>query len=304
MSIDMSNILGLSVIVSGPVVLVGIGLILAVGLSIAMVRLRVEKDPRAEKILSVLPGANCGGCGYAGCGALADAIVAGKAPVGACNVGGPAVGKAIADIMGIKFEVQVKTRPIIHCSAFEHQRKGKKNYHGIKHCNEANLIAGVQGCTYGCLGYGDCVSACKFGALKLDRGLPEFNYSKCTSCGACAKACPRGLIELIPFTQQAMLVVGCSNRDPAKIVREVCEVGCLGCGACAKKSDVFGVDRNLACIDYNKFENIESLQAAFEKCPAAMLVVFGQDKKIPVKDAYIKVSSNSQAETQPEPSKS
>jgi Na+-translocating ferredoxin:NAD+ oxidoreductase RNF subunit RnfB len=297
----MSNILGLSVIISGPIILIGIGFILAIGLSIAMVKLRVEKDPRAEKILGALPGANCGGCGFAGCGAFAQAVADGKAPVSGCLVGGADCAKAIAEIMGIAFEVQVKTRPVIHCTAFQHQRKGKKTYHGIQGCKEANLVTGVQGCTYGCLGYGDCVASCKFGALHLDRGLPEFNYAKCTSCGACAKACPRGLIEMIPFTKQAMLVVGCSNRDPAKVVREICEVGCLGCGACSKKSDVFGVDRNLACIDYTKFDSVEGLQAAYEKCPSAILVVFGQEKRISVKDVYAKSKSATDSEARPEP---
>lgn len=301
MLMNISNILGLSVLVSGPAILLGLGLLLAVGLSIAMIKLRVDKDERIEKIEGALPGANCGGCGYAGCSSFAKAVVEGKAPVSGCTVGGADVAQTVANIMGINFEVQVKTRPVIHCSAFEHQRKGKKIYHGIHGCNEANLVTGVQGCTYGCLGFGDCVASCKFGALHLDRGLPEFDYAKCTSCGACAKACPRGLIEMIPFTKQAMLVVGCSNRDPAKVVREVCEVGCLGCGACSKKSDVFGVDRNLACIDYSKFDSVEGLQAAFEKCPSAALVVFGQDKRISVKDVYAKPKSATDSEAQPEP---
>ncbi len=301
MLMNVSNILGLSVLVGGPVILVGLGLLLAVGLSIAMIKLRVEQDPRIEQVEAALPGANCGGCGYAGCAAFAKAVVDGKAPVTGCTAGGEGVGQAIAKIMGIKFEVQVKTRPVIHCAAFEHQRKGKKPYHGVQQCSEANLVAGVQGCTYGCLGFGDCVASCKFGALHMDRGLPEFDYSKCTSCGACVKACPRGLIEMIPFTQEAMLVVGCSNRDPARVVREVCEVGCLGCGACAKKSDVFNVDQNLASIDYNKFDTLESLRSACEKCPAGALVVFGREKRIPVKDVYAKTQSDTQAEAQSEP---
>jgi len=206
--------------------------------------------------------------------------------VNGCTVGGSAVAEAVARIMGVAFDVSVQTRPVIHCGARAGQRKGRRPYRGVNRCSEANLIAGIQGCTYGCLGFGDCVQSCKFDALYMDDGLPMFDYTKCTSCGACVKACPRDLIELAPFQDESVLVIACSSRDPAKVVRQVCEVGCLGCGACTKKSNVYGVDRNLARIDYDKYVDIDSLQAAFEKCPAACQVIFGPQGRIPVKDAY------------------
>jgi RnfABCDGE-type electron transport complex B subunit len=288
---SLTAILGVSSMVSGPAILLGLGVVFAIGLTIAKVRLHVEQDPRIEKVENALPGANCGGCGYAGCAAYAKAVVEGKAPVTGCTVGGPELAQGIANILGVKFEVQVKTRPVIHCSAHTNQRKGRKEYHGVQTCGGASLITGIQGCVYGCLGFSDCVKACKFGAMRMNDGLPEFDYSKCTSCGACVKACPRNLIELLPFKKEAMLVVGCSSRDPAKVVKQVCEVGCLGCGACSKRSDVFGVNGNLAKIDYDKFDDLESLAEACRKCPAAALVIFGPERKIPVKEAFAQPES-------------
>jgi RnfABCDGE-type electron transport complex B subunit len=276
---------------NGPLVLLGLCILLGIGLTFALYKLRVEQDPRVDQISSSLPGANCGGCGFAGCGGFASAVVEGKALVTGCVVGGPAVAQNIANILGVKFEVQVKNRPVIHCSAFTNQRKGQKPYFGVETCSGANLVAGVQGCTYGCLGFGDCVKACKFGALHVKNGLAEFDYKKCTSCGACVKACPRNLIELLPFTKESMLVVGCSSKDPAKVVKQVCEVGCLGCSLCAKKSEVFTVAGNLSAINYDKFTNLESLVEVFQKCPAKSLVVFGPDRKIPVKEIFAQKSS-------------
>ena len=284
---EISTILGISVLLSGPTVLFILSVLFAVGLTIASVKLHVEQDPRIDEVEKATPGANCGGCGYAGCAAFAKAVVEGKAPVNGCTVGGQACAEAIAKIMGISFEVSVKTRPIIHCTAYDYNRKGKKPYLGVERCSEANLLTAIQGCAYGCLGFGDCVEACKFDALHIENGLPIFDYSKCTSCGACVKACPRNLIELIPFKQEAMLVVGCASRDPGKVVRQVCQVGCIGCGACARISDVFSIENNLAKIDYEKYQDIDSLQKVFEKCPAKMLVIFcPTHRRIPAKEAY------------------
>jgi len=287
--IASATLLGLSSVLSGPAVLFALALLFALGLTIASVRFRVEQDPRIDQIEQLLPGANCGSCGYAGCAAFAKAVVEGNAPVNACPVGGPEMVEKLARIMGVQFQVNVRTRPVVHCTAKTHHRKGRKPYLGVQRCSEANVIAGVQGCTWGCLGFGDCVEACQFDALHMEQGSPVFDYAKCTSCGACVKACPRNLIEMIPFTSETVLVVGCSSRDPARVVREVCQVGCIGCGACARVSDVFGMDRNLARIDYDKYQDIQSLQKAYEKCPAAALVVFGpKGRPIPVKEAFAK----------------
>ncbi len=269
-------IFAVSSLVSGPAVLFGLGVLFAVGLTIASIKLKVEKDPRIEEVLLATPGANCGGCGYPGCEAFAKAVVEGKAPVDGCVVGGPDCAKRIAEIMGVEIDVSsLRQHPVVHCAAKDVDRKGGGEYYGIKKCSEANVILGVEGCVYGCLGFGDCVEACNFDALKLIDGRPHFDYEKCTSCGACVKACPRNLIEIIPFKDHSMLVVGCANRDPARVVRNVCTVGCIGCGACARVNpEVFSIENNLAKIDYEKYETIESVSQAIEKCPAKMLVLF------------------------------
>jgi len=290
MLIGAIPIAAISIVGWSVLVLFLLALAFALGLTIASIKLRVEQDPRIDQVEQALPGANCGGCGMAGCAAFAKAVVLGKAPVTGCPVGGPSCGERIAAIMGVSFEMKVKTRPVLHCVAGSASRKLRAPYHGSLRCSEANLIPGVQGCAYGCLGLGDCIEVCKFGALRMEDGLPIFDYAKCTSCGACVTACPRGLIELIPFKNEQMLVVGCSSRDPGKVVRQVCDAGCLGCGACARKSDVFAANGNLACIDYTKYTDVDSLKEAFAKCPAKALVVFGPTGRIPVKDVYAKPS--------------
>lgn len=291
--------------VGGPAVLLGMAVLLAIGLTIASVKLHVQQDPRVEQVDEALPGANCGGCGYAGCTAYAKAVVAGETPVNACTPGGEEVANRLAEIMGVSFDVSVQTRPVLHCSAEYDQRKGHMPYDGVPTCTAANLVPGVQGCAFGCLGFGDCMESCPFDAIHMHNGLPAFDYDKCTSCGACEKACPRDLIEMIPFTKESMLVVGCANHDPPKVVKQVCEVGCIGCGACTRQSDVFGITRFKADIDYDKYESIEQVRPAFEKCPAAALVVFGEKgKRVPVKEAYArpeyqKDDSEKTATTQP-----
>ena len=292
MLLSISTVLGLSVMLSGPAVLFGLSCLFAVGLTIASVKLHVHRDERIDRVEEATPGANCGGCGYAGCGQFAEAVVEGKAPVNGCTVGGAECAKRIADIMGVTFdEAKVRDLPIVHCVAFDYNRKEKKTYRGVDRCGEANMITGIQGCAYGCLGLGDCMEVCQFGALYIKDGLPIFDYEKCTSCGACVKACPRNLIELIPFKNESMLVVGCANHDPAKIVKQVCEVGCVGCGACARKSDVFSMDKNLAVMDYSKYKDIDSLTPAFEKCPAKMLVIFGDGPRIVAKEKYAELAA-------------
>jgi ferredoxin len=137
-------------------------------------------------------------------------------------------------------------------------------------------MGGVQGCTYGCLGFGDCADACPYDAISMQDGLPVIDYEKCTGCGECVRTCPRHLYERIPFIHDSMLVVACSNRDPGREVRKVCEVGCIGCKACTKALDVFLVEDNLARIDYSKYQEVEDFKPAVAKCPRRGMVIFGK----------------------------
>jgi ferredoxin len=141
------------------------------------------------------------------------------------------------------------------------------------------VVGGVQGCTFGCLGFGDCVESCEYDAMTLVNGLPRINYEKCVGCGACVRACPRKIIEQIPFKVERMLVVGCANHDPGKAVRQVCRVGCIGCGVCARNQpELFKIDGNLAKVDYDQYTGEEDFAQLQDKCPMESLVFLGQPR--------------------------
>ncbi|MFO8048455.1 MAG: RnfABCDGE type electron transport complex subunit B [Desulfosudaceae bacterium] len=237
----------------------------------------VEIDPRIEAIMEILPGANCGGCGYVGCGEYAESIVYQEAPVNACAPGGADTAGSIAEIMGVEIDETAPNRAVVHCGATAENRFGRGEYLGEKKCAAASGIAGVQACAYGCLGLGDCVEACDYDAVRIDHGLATINYENCVGCGACVRACPRGIITMKPFPAERIYVVTCSNRDSGKEVKEVCSVGCIACKACTKKSELFTMDGNLAVLDYDRYDpnDTEGLEAAAEKCPSDCITLTG-----------------------------
>lgn len=241
-------------------------------------KFHVEVDPRIDAANAALPGANCGGCGFVGCASYAEAVVLQGAAVDKCPVGGAACAGALAAIMGVKVQQSWPRRPVIHCRADRTQRLQLGAYCGEPTCAAANLVNGVQGCTYGCLGFGDCVRACAFDAIHTVNGLAVVDYTKCVGCSACALVCPRNIITMVPFKKSQMIVVGCSNKDFGKEVKEVCTIGCLGCKACAKRSPMFkfGAD-NLPTIDYDAYdpEHVDGVALAIEKCPAKGLITVG-----------------------------
>ncbi len=258
--------------------LLGMAIILSYILGWANKAFHVDVDPRVEQTMDVLPGANCGGCGYIGCGEYAGAVVAGEAPVSKCTVGGESCTSAIADIMGVEVEDSYPYRPIIHCGAYYEERLKRSEYRGEQTCSAANIVAGVQGCTYGCLGLGDCTTACIFDAIHIVDGLAVVDYEKCVGCGACADVCPRNIISIIPFKSEQMLAVTCSNKDSGKDVTSVCTIGCIGCKACERTSDLFKVENNLSTINYDEYlpECSEDVLKACEKCPKKRLVFVGK----------------------------
>ncbi|MBU1071791.1 4Fe-4S dicluster domain-containing protein, partial [bacterium] len=178
-----------------------------------------------------LPGANCGGCGYVGCNEYAEAVVAGE-QVGKCTVGGASVAQDLGQLMGVEVAATWPYRAVVHCGATLEDRLGRRQYLGVQSCSAANMISGVQGCTYGCLGLADCVDACDFDAIHIVDGVAVVDYERCTGCGACARVCPRNIITMVPFKAERMMVVTCSNKDTGKDVTSVCKVGCIGCNAC------------------------------------------------------------------------
>jgi RnfABCDGE-type electron transport complex B subunit len=245
-------------------------------------KFHVDVDPRVLRIIDELPGANCGGCGYVGCGEYAEAVALEHETVDKCTVGGQSCAMAVAAIMGVEVGETLPYRPIVHCGAHYEDRLGRNAYRGEHRCSAANLVTDIQGCTYGCLGFGDCAAACQFDALQVVDGLATVDYEKCVGCGACAKVCPRNIITITPFKSSQMLAVTCANKDRGKEVTAVCKVGCIGCGACARTSGLFSIENNLSTIDYDAYEPTCSLDVleACRKCKRQRLVFVG----IPTKD--------------------
>jgi electron transport complex protein RnfB len=239
---------------------------------------KIEVDPRVEAVSAALPQANCGGCGYIGCNDYAVAIVTANAPVNKCTVGGESCALLVARIMGVDAGQMVKSYAIVHCGSSINERLQRNDYHGEKTCIGASQIAGIQGCTYGCLGFGDCVQACKYDAIHVVNGLATVDYKKCIGCGACVRVCPRVIIKVVPFNEESIPVVACSNRDSGKESKEVCEKACIGCKACSKLSDIFIVEGTLSRSDYSTYRALKHEDAlkASEKCPTKCIKFTGR----------------------------
>jgi electron transport complex protein RnfB len=204
----------------------------------------VAVDPKVEAIADALPGANCGGCGYVGCGEYAEAVAKGECDVTLCAPGGAGCAKRLADIMGVKVDESAPQRAVVHCSAGWDERLGRTEYRGEPTCAAANLVAGYQGCTYGCLGLGDCVRSCDYDAIHVVNGLAVVDYNKCVGCKACSAVCPRNIISMVPFKSERMMVVACSNEDFGNEVKSVCKTGCIGCKACTRKNELVQMSGN------------------------------------------------------------
>ena len=164
----------------------------------------------------------------------------------------------------------------MYCRGRDGDKKDYGRYLGIPTCIAANAQANVQACRFGCLGFGDCTSACKFDALQIVDGLATMDYEKCTGCGACSRACPRNLIKMVPFSHENMMTIACSSKEGGKNTRWMCKVGCIGCGVCTKKSEQFVLEGNLARLDYEKYEPNEETETAFEKCPTGVIIYVGK----------------------------
>lgn len=258
----------------------GMGLAFGALLAYASQKFAVEVDERVPMVLEALPGANCGGCGYPGCGGLAAAIVEGKAPVNGCPVGGAACAAAIAKIMGVTVEDTERMVAKVLCHGTKDKAKEKYEYYGIDDCVAASKLGGgPKSCPYGCTGLGTCVKVCQFGAIKIENGIAVIDPEKCTACGKCVKACPKNIIELIPASQETW--VRCKSKDKGGEVKNYCDVGCIGCKICEKtcKFDAVHVVDNIAIIDYSKCVNCSQCVV---KCPKKII-----RGKAEIKKAYI-----------------
>ena len=249
-------------IIIATAVLGGISIIIGVLLGIAGEKLQVEVDEKELQVRELLPGNNCGGCGYPGCDGLAKAIASGEAAVDSCPVAGITVANKISEVMGVALEEKEKQVAFVKCGGTCDKAKKKYNYYGIKDCTKAVIApgGGDKACSYGCLGYGSCVRNCLFDAIHVIDGIAVVDKEKCVACGKCVKACPNNLIEMIPY----------SAEYKGKDVKLVCDAGCIGCKLCTRvcESDAITVENNLAKIDYDKCINCGKCA---EKCPVKII---------------------------------
>jgi len=239
--------------------LTAIGVVAAVVIYFVSKKFAVQEDDRIGKVEEVLPSTNCGGCGQPGCHAFAKAVVeAGDLSSLHCPVGGNAVMKQVADILGIKVVERDPYIAIVRCSGSFEQRKKTNVYDGTESCKiAAALYSGDTGCAYGCLGMADCVEVCDFEAMYMDEktGLPVVIEDKCTACNACVKECPKGILELWPKGKKDQRVyIACLNEEKGSTARKECSVACSGCSKCfeACRYDAITMQNNLAVIDPEK----------------------------------------------------
>ncbi len=251
----------------------GLSLLLGALLAIASIVFAVKVDERIPAVTECLPGANCGGCGYAGCSACAEAIVKGDAKVSACPVGGQATADKIGCIMGVTAGTVTRMRAQVMCSGTHANADVKYIYEGPRDCSAAmRLGGGPKTCPNGCIGLGSCATACPEHAISVVDGVAAVDYTKCVGCGVCTETCPKHIIKLVPFDSRVW--VGCSSADKGQQTRTYCDTGCIGCRMCEKAcpTGAIRVDGNLASIDYAK---CTACGACVAKCPRKIIVMAG-----------------------------
>jgi len=248
-----------------------VGAVIGIFLGVAGKKFEVEVDEKELEVRELLPGNNCGACGYAGCDSLAQAIAAGQAPANACPVANSAAHEQIAGVMGTSAEKTEKKVAFVKCAGSCDKTNLKYNYYGIQDCKKAAVAPGKgpKQCGYGCLGYGSCVKVCQFDAIHIVNGIAYVDKEKCTSCSMCIAECPNNLIELVPYNTGHF--VRCSSNDKGKDVKAGCSIGCIGCMMCVKacEFDAVKVTDNLAKIDYSKCTNCGKCA---EKCPTKVIL--------------------------------
>ena len=279
----------MSLILVAVISLGAIGLISAVILYVASKKFAVYEDPRIAQVAEVLPQANCGGCGFPGCSGFAAACVkAGSLEGKMCPVGGQPTMEKVASILGLEAAASEPKVAVVRCNGTCANRPKLTQYDGVRSCVVANsTFGGETGCTFGCLGCGDYVSACQFDAIHMnpETGLPEVDESKCTACGACSKACPRNIIEIRPKGKNNRRVyVQCVNKDKGAVARKACAAACIGCGKCVKVCpfEAITLENNLAYIDPAKCKSCRKCEM---ECPQQAIVAVNFPPRKPKAEA-------------------
>lgn len=262
---DIANILAATGIVGA------VGLLIGLFLGLAAIIFKVNTDEREEAVLNALPGNNCGGCGFAGCSGLAAAITKGEAAVNACPVGGEAVGRVIAGIMGVEAQESERQVAFVHCQGDCDKTHPDYDYSGVEDCRMLGFVpnGGPKSCNYGCLGYGSCVKVCPFDAIHVKNGVAVVDKESCKACGKCIAECPKHLISLVPYSYRH--AVACSSGDKGPVTMKACTIGCIGCGICVKNcpNGAIKVEDFHAIIDYEK---CDGCGICAEKCPKKAIV--------------------------------
>ncbi len=268
-----------------------LGLLLASVLYVVAQKFKVEEDPRIDDVEALLPGANCGGCGFAGCRAFAEGCVkASDLDSLNCPVGGNDTMKQVASYLGKEVTETDARTAVIRCNGNCDNRQKTNYYDGYSSCSVmASLYSGDTACSYGCLGQGDCVVVCSFDAIKMDprTGLPEVDDQKCTACGACVKACPKAIIELRnKGPKNRRIYVSCVNKDKGGIARKACTVACIGCFKCQKACafDAIVISNNLAYIDFNK---CKLCRKCVTECPTHAIIELNFPVRVPRREEAI-----------------
>lgn len=269
----------MSFIIQAVIVLGVIAIVAAAVLYICSKKFAVYEDPRIGEVAGLLPGANCGGCGFPGCSGMADALVkgcdAGSLDGLNCPVGGADVMTKVADLLGMAIANSEPKVAVVRCNGTCDNRPKIAEYHGLRTCSAMHACgAGETACGFGCLGCGDCVAACQFGAVTINQetGIAEVDEEKCTACGACVKACPRHIIELRKKGPKGRRVyVSCVNKDKGPAAMKTCKAACIGCGKCLKECafEAITIEGNVSYIDFNKCRLCRKCEKA---CPTHAIV--------------------------------
>ena len=248
----------------------GVGLLMGLGLGYASQKLAVEEDPRLPDLEAALPGANCGGCGVAGCAAFARALLKGEVKPDGCPVGGTECVIKISEILGIEAQIGEKQVAYIKCGGSSGVSRSKYEYYGLTNCNAvAQLMGGgSKACGFACIGGGTCAVVCPFEAIDMANGIAIVDKEKCTACGACVPVCPKALIDIVPY--KSVVTVSCNSKDAGKIVRQNCGVGCITCKQCERACiyDAVHVTEGISKIDYAKCVYCNE---CVKKCPTGAI---------------------------------
>ncbi len=262
----MSSTIAFSMLILG-----GVGLLCAFMLFVASRFFAVTVDERVEQLVKILPGANCGACGFAGCAQYAKDLIRGRAAINECTVLDEEKSVSMASVLGVENHFKDRQVAILRCQGGNQIVSTRSEYQGIESCRAVSLFSGGnKNCVYGCLGYGDCLEVCPFQAISCGKdGLVSIDRQKCTGCGKCIDECPKGVLSLIPRSSEVF--IACLSRDRGKKVMQVCQLGCIACKKCEKAcpEEAIMVEDNLANINFKK---CSGCGLCIEACPTKSII--------------------------------